>query len=138
MMQDKALTLTYTQIGGLTSILPVCYGKALLPTQTCVSHNAYTLLSTSQELLFGKKCLVCKLKKACVALIGSEHIFATVLWFLAIHTGQTSRGFETCLGNSQAVYASKLHSLMYPMMAACAKHGCCNCFASSVDACRCQ
>ena len=48
MMQDKALALTYTQIGGLTSILPVCYGIALLP---CVSHNAYTLLSTGQKLL---------------------------------------------------------------------------------------
>lgn len=54
MMQDKALALTYTQIGGLTSILPVCYGKALLPTQTCVSYNAYTLLSTGQKMLFVK------------------------------------------------------------------------------------
>jgi len=54
MMQDKALALTYTQIGGLTSILPVCYGTALLP---CVSHNAYTLLSTSQKLLLIKRSL---------------------------------------------------------------------------------
>ncbi len=56
MMQDKALALTYTQIGGLTSILPVCYGKALFPAQTRVSHNAYILLSTtcSQKLLFVK------------------------------------------------------------------------------------
>ena len=30
MMQDKALALTYTQIGGLTSILPVAYGMACL------------------------------------------------------------------------------------------------------------
>lgn len=28
MMQDKALALSYTQIGGLTSILPVAYGNA--------------------------------------------------------------------------------------------------------------
>ena len=32
MMQDKALSLSYTQIGGLTSILPVAYGK----TTACV------------------------------------------------------------------------------------------------------
>ena len=31
MMQDKALALSYTQIGGLTSILPVAYGKANPP-----------------------------------------------------------------------------------------------------------
>ena len=30
MMQDKALALSYTQIGGLTSILPVAYGTTCL------------------------------------------------------------------------------------------------------------
>jgi len=92
MMQDKALALTYTQIGGLTSILPVCYGKALLPTQTRVSHNAYTLLSTSQKLLFVKSMLGMQAQRSlCSYQSISVHLQQ---YHLAIHTGHSSRGFK--------------------------------------------
>lgn len=52
MMQDKALALSYTQIGGLTSILPVAYGNALLP----VDNKPGTLLSTLTHTACNTEC----------------------------------------------------------------------------------
>ena len=45
MMQDKALALSYTQIGGLTSILPVCYGM-LLPVKDHMHTRQTSLLDS--------------------------------------------------------------------------------------------
>ncbi|KAA6417684.1 MAG: MFS transporter [Trebouxia sp. A1-2] len=44
MMQDKALTLTYTQIGGLTSILPVCYGASKFASGVLGARTSPTVL----------------------------------------------------------------------------------------------
>ena len=46
MMQDKALALNYTQIGGLTSILPVAYGNALLTVDNRLGVLLFTLTHT--------------------------------------------------------------------------------------------
>lgn len=44
MMQDKALALTYTQIGGLTSILPVCYGASKFASGVLGARTSPTVL----------------------------------------------------------------------------------------------
>lgn len=49
MREDKALALTITQIGGLTSILPVAYGMSNVPP-TLRSHHSLLMLDTHDLL----------------------------------------------------------------------------------------